>query len=166
MDTDMTSISRRFFACAAFAALTFGAAARAHEFKIGDLQIGHPWTRETPGGAKVAGGYLSVTNNGKEPDRLIGGTFEASERLEVHEMKMDGDIMKMRPLNDGIDIKPGETIKLAPGGVHLMFLELKRPLKKDDMVKGQLQFQKAGKIDVEFKVDAVGAAGPAAGHKH
>ena len=162
----MTKISRRVMTGLTFAAIAFATMAQAHEFKVGDLQIGHPWTRETPGGAKIAGGYLSVTNNGKEADRLIGGSFEASERLEVHEMKMEGDVMKMRPLADGIDIKPGETIKLAPGGVHLMFLDLKRPLKKDDMVKGQLQFQKAGKVDVEFKVDAIGASAPTGGHKH
>ena len=160
----MTFITRAFFGVVLLASA--GGPAFAHGFKVGDLAIGHPWTRETPNGAKVAGGYLSVTNNGKEADRLVGGTLEASDRLEVHEMKMDGDVMKMRPLNDGIEIKPGETIKLAPGGVHLMFLDLKRPLKKDELIKGQLQFQKAGKVDVEFKVDSIGATGPAGEHKH
>ena len=160
----MTFITRAFFGVVLLASA--GGSAFAHGFKVGDLAIGHPWTRETPNGAKVAGGYLSVTNNGKEADRLVGGTLDASERLEVHEMKMDGDVMKMRPLNDGIEIKPGETIKLAPGGVHLMFLDLKRPLKKDELIKGQLQFQKAGKVDVEFKVDSIGATGPAGEHKH
>ena len=160
----MSLITRAFFGAVLLACAS--GSAFAHGFKVGDLAIGHPWTRETPNGAKVAGGYLSVTNNGKEPDRLVGGTLEASDRLEVHEMKMDGDVMKMRPLNDGIEIKPGETIKLAPGGVHLMFLDLKRPLKKDEMIKGQLLFQKAGKVDVEFKVDSIGATGPAGEHKH
>ncbi len=164
----MTTLSRRAMTALMLAAIGVSglAVAQAHEFKLGDLAIGHPWTRETPNGAKVAGGYLSVTNNGKDADRLVGGTIDAAGRLEIHEMKMDGDVMKMRPLDDGIDIKPGETIKLAPGGVHLMFLDLKQPLKKDELIKGQLQFQKAGKIDVEFKVEAVGASGPAAGHKH
>ncbi len=160
----MTTLSQRAIIALMFAAIGFSA--QAHDFKVGDLDIDHPWTRATPGGATVAGGYLTVTNNGKETDRLIGGTLEASERLEVHEMKMDGNVMKMRPLIDGIEIKAGETIKLAPGGTHLMFLDLKRPLKKDDVIKGQLQFQKAGKVDVEFKVDAVGTSGPAAEHKH
>ena len=160
----MTTLSQRAIIALMFSAIGFGV--QAHDFKVGDLAIDHPWTRATPGGAKVAGGYLSVTNNGKDTDRLIGGTLEASERLEVHEMKMDGDVMKMRQLNDGIEIKPGETIKLSPGGTHLMFLDLKRPLKKDEVIKGQLQFQKAGKVDVEFKVDAVGATGPATEHKH
>ena len=160
----MTFLTR---ACLGLGLLAFVAgSAAAHQFKVGDLEIGHPWTRETPAGAKVAGGYLSVTNNGKEADRLIGGSLDASGRLEVHEMKMEGDVMKMRPLNDGVEIKPGETIKLAPGGMHLMFLDLKRPFKKDEMIKGQLQFERAGKVDVEFKVDSVGATGPAAGHMH
>jgi copper(I)-binding protein len=112
----MMTLSKRLFLNAAFVAVALSAPVQAHEFKVGDLQIGHPWTRETPNGAKVAGGYLSVTNSGKEVDRLVGGTIEAAGKVEMHEMKMDGSVMTMRPLNDGIDIEPGETVKFAPGG--------------------------------------------------
>ena len=154
----------------ALAALLF-TPAMAHEFKAGDLTIGHPWARATAGGAKVGGGYLSVTNNGSASDRLIGVSLSAAGHGEVHEMKMDGGVMTMRPLVNGIEIKPGETIKLEPGGYHLMFMDLKEPLKAGAMVKGQLQFEKAGKVDVEFKVDAIGATGMKSGdmpmdHKH
>lgn len=146
--------------------LAAGNAAPAHEFKVGQLVIGHPWTRETPGGAKIAGGYLTVTNTGSESDRLVGASSVAAGRVEIHEMTMDGAVMRMRPLPDGLDIKPGETIRLQPGGYHVMLMDLKQPFKKDEMIKGQLQFQKAGKVNVEFKVEAVGASGPATGHNH
>lgn len=140
------------------------------DYKVGDLTIGRPWTRATPGGAKVGGGYLTITNNGTAPDRLTGVSMSAAGHGEIHEMKMDGGVMTMRPLAAGIEIKPGETVKLEPGGYHLMFMDLKAPLKEGTVVKGQLQFEKAGKIDVEFKVDAIGATGMKSdmpmGHKH
>lgn len=161
----MTSILRTLAGVLLLAIAT--APASAHEYKVGQLVIGHPWSRETPGGAKIGGGYLTVTNNGSEPDRLLGGAIAIADHIEIHEMKMDGAVMQMRPLPDGIDIKPGETIKLAPGGYHMMFMDLKQPLKKGDAVKAELQFQKAGKVEVEFKVDALGVAGPGAGgHNH
>jgi hypothetical protein len=168
--------SRRIGTFAIVLALLAGAAAsaQAHEFKVGPLVIGHPWSRQTPGGAKIGGGYLTVTNTGTETDRLLGGSVGFADHVEIHEMKMNDGVMTMRPLADGVDIKPGETVTFAPGGYHLMFMDLKQPLKKDDMLKGELQFQKAGKVAVEFKVEAVGAAGPGgaagggdmSGHKH
>jgi uncharacterized protein YcnI/copper(I)-binding protein len=132
----------------------------------GDLMISVPWTRATPPAAKVAGGYLTITNGGKESDRLTGGSFVGGSRIEVHEMSMNDGVMKMRPLNEGLEIKPGATVKLEPGGYHLMLLDLVRPLAKGDKVKAQLQFEKAGKVDVELDVNAVGASAPAGGHAH
>jgi uncharacterized protein YcnI/copper(I)-binding protein len=133
----------------------------------GDLMISTPWTRATPPGAKVAGGYLTMTNGGKTSDKLLGGTFTGGSRIEVHEMSMNDGVMKMRPLNDGLEIKPGATVKLEPGGYHLMLMDLAKPLAKGDKVKAQLQFEKAGKVDVELDVNAVGASAPAGGgHAH
>jgi copper(I)-binding protein len=137
--------------------------ALAHGYKLGDLAIGHPWARATPGGAKVGGGYLSVTNSGTSSDRLTGVTFSDADHVEIHEMSMDGGVMKMRPLPNGVEIKPGETVKLTPEGNHLMFMGLKAPLKQGDMVKGQLTFEKAGPVDVEFKIDTIGAMAPSHG---
>jgi copper(I)-binding protein len=145
--------------CAMALALSFAVPAYSHGFKIGDLTIGHPWTRATPNGAKVGGGYLTITNNGTAPDKLIGVSLSVADHGEIHEMKMDGGTMQMRELPGGIEIKPGETVKFEPGGYHVMFMGLKEPLKEGTMVKGQLQFEKAGKVDVEFKVDAIGATG-------
>jgi copper(I)-binding protein len=138
----------------------------AHEYKVGNLQIGHPWSRATPKGATLAAGYLKITNSGAEPDRLIGGSADFAGRFEIHEMKMEGGVMKMRSLPNGIEIKPGETVELKPGGYHLMFPALKAPLEQGQKVKGTLRFEKAGSIAVEYAVEAIGGAPKGAHHGH
>ena len=138
-------------------------AASAHEYKAGSLQIQHPWSRATPKGATVAGGYMKITNTGKTPDRLIGGSTAAAPKFEIHEMSMEGGVMKMRMLPKGIEIKPGQTVELKPGGYHLMFVGITAPLEQGKPVKGTLEFEKAGKIEVEYAVEAIGGA-PKGGH--
>ncbi len=102
-------------------------AAIAHEFKVGDIEIVHPWSRATPPGAKVAAGYTTITNNGSTPDKLIAVTGEISEKGEIHEMAVDGNgVMTMRPVEGGIEIPAGGTVELKPGAFHIMFKELKR----------------------------------------
>ena len=140
--------------------------ARAHGYKIGELEIGHPWTRATPPSAKVAGGFLTITNKGNQPDRLISATFDGSTSTEVHEMTHEGGVMKMRELPKGLEIKPGETVELKPGGFHLMFIGLKSDLKEKERLKGTLVFEKAGKIEVDFAVEAIGARGGNAQEHH
>lgn len=132
----------------------------AEDFTAGSLKIGHPWSRATPNGAKVAGGYLSVTNAGSEPDTLTGGTFDEAGGVELHSMSMEGGVMKMAPVEGGLVIKPGETVTLKPGGYHLMFTGLKDPLKKGDTVKGTLTFAKAGTVPVAFTVESLAAKAP------
>ena len=141
------------------ALLLFVAPAVPQEFKIGTLVIERPWTRATPGGAKVAGGYLTIRNTGKEPDRLIGGSLPQAGRFEIHESRLEGDVARMRHLPNGLEIKPGQTVTLAPGGYHVMFMGLKQPIKQGDKIKGQLVFEKAGTLDVEYAVEGVGAKG-------
>jgi len=136
-------------------------AAHAEDYKAGALVIGQPWTRVTPKNAPVAGGYLKITNAGATPDRLTGGSAEVAKRFEIHEMSMDGGVMKMRELKDGLEIAPGATVELKPGAYHIMMMNLSRPLAKGERVKGSLTFEKAGKVDVEFAVEALG--GSAAG---
>src|SRR3954464_12428737 len=130
--------------------------AQAQEYKAGPLVVDHPWTRATPKSATVAGGYLKITNTGSTPDRLTGGSAEVARKLEVHEMGMDGGVMKMRELKNGVEIPPGATIELKPGSYHIMMMNLSRPLAKGDKVKGSLTFEKAGKVDVEFAVEGMG----------
>jgi copper(I)-binding protein len=147
---------------AAALALVIGPAS-AHEYKAGSIEIKHPWSRATPKGSEVAGGYMKLINTGKEPDRLIGGSVPIAGKFEIHEMSMEGGVAKMRMLPKGIEIKPGETVELKPGSYHLMFVGLKQPFEKGKRVKGTLQFEKAGTVEVEYAVEAVGGT-PAMDH--
>ena len=128
----------------------------AHEYKVGSLEIDHPWSRATPEGAKTGAGYLSVKNTGSTPDRLVGGSFVQAGKVEVHQMTMDQGVMKMRPVSGGVEIKPGETVELKPDGYHLMFIGLKQPLKKGEQVDGTLEFEKSGTVQVQYTVEGVG----------
>jgi copper(I)-binding protein len=101
---------------------------------------------------------MQLTNTGTTADRLIGGTNAASVKFEIHEMSMDGGVMKMRPVAKGIEIKPGETVEFKPGSYHLMFVGLKQPFEKGKRVKGTLQFEKAGTVEVEYAVEAIGGS--------
>lgn len=144
-----------FMVTALLAALALPA--QAADVMVGKLKISAPWARATPKGAPVGGGYLTITNMGSEPDRLIGGSATIAKAVDVHEMKMEKGIMKMRELANGLEIKPGQTVTLDPEGYHLMFTGLKQPLKKGEHVKVTLRFAKAGKVDVDFAVEGIGA---------
>ena len=138
--------------------------AQAEDVTIGGLKISAPWARATPKGASVGGGYMKITNTGTAPDRLVGGSTDICRRFEVHEMKMEGGVMKMRPLADGIEIKPGQTVTLDPSGYHVMFVGLKDQLKQGDRFKATLQFAQAGKVDVDFIIEGLGAKTGDDGH--
>ena len=153
----------RTLACLAVALLWSGAAA-AHGYKLGALEIGHPLARATPPTAPAGGGYLTITNTGATPDRLIAVKSAVAGAVQVHEMKMEGNVMRMRELDNGLAIPPGATVALAPGGLHLMMMGLKEPLKQGEKVPVTLVFEKAGSIDVELVVVAMGAT-PAHEHK-
>jgi hypothetical protein len=139
----------------------FAALARAEEVRVGDLVITQAWSRATPGGAKVGGDYLTIENKGATPDRLIGGSADAADKVQVHEMAMNNGVMTMRPLDKGLVIEPGKTVKLAPGGYHLMLLDLKSPLKQGDKLPVTLEFERAGKVSLSLDVQGIGAQGPA-----
>jgi copper(I)-binding protein len=138
----------------------FTAPARAEEVRAGDLVITQAWSRATPGGAKVGGGYLTIENKGSAPDRLIGGSADVADKIQVHEMAMKNGVMTMRPLDKGLVIEPGKTVKLAPGGYHLMLFDLKSPLKQGDKLPVTLEFEKAGKVSLSLDVLSIGAQGP------
>ncbi|MEK1890844.1 MAG: copper chaperone PCu(A)C [Phyllobacterium sp.] len=169
----MNAISRIIAAVAVSALFAFAAAAHDHSamkagaemtddsamepVKAGDLTLSDAFTRATLPGAKVGGGYVTITNGSKEADRLIGGSSPIAARIEVHEMKMDGNVMQMRQLKDGLEIPAGETVKLAPGNIHLMMMGLKSPLKEGEMVPVTLEFAKAGKVELQLMVGAANA---------
>ena len=132
--------------------------APAHEYAAGDLTIDHPWSRATPPGAKVAAGYVTITNNGSEADRLLSADGEIGGRTEIHEMAIDDKgVMTMRPLGEGIALPAGGTVALKPGSYHIMFLELERGVEEGDRFAGSLTFERAGTVRVEFAVEAMGA---------
>jgi periplasmic copper chaperone A len=124
-----------------------------------DISLEHPWSRATPAGAQVGAGYVTIKNAGASGDRLVSATADVAGKVEIHEMKMDDGVMKMRPI-EGLAIPAGKSVELKPGGYHIMFIQLKTPLKTGETVKGSLVFEKAGAMPVEFKVEAMGAGMP------
>lgn len=144
------------------AVLAFAAAA-AHA-QPGAIRVEKPYARATAPGAAVGGGYATIVNAGASTDRLVAASSPASARMEVHEMKMEGNVMNMREVK-GIDVPAGGRIELKPGGYHLMFMELKQPLKQGDKVPVTLKFEKAGELKVELDVQGM-AAGAPKGHGH
>ncbi len=130
----------------------------AHEYKIGDLVVHHPWANPTPKGADVGAGYLAIDNAGKSADRLIAATAENAARVEIHEMSMADGVMKMRELPTGLEIPAGGEVELKPGSYHLMLLGLKQPIVAGVRFKGTLTFEHAGKTEVEFATEAEGHA--------
>ncbi|RWE42164.1 MAG: copper chaperone PCu(A)C [Mesorhizobium sp.] len=144
----------------AFALLFVGVqAVPAHEFKVGDLEIVHPWSRATPAGAKVAGGYFTIVNKGSTPDRLLSISSDVSEKAELHQMGVKDGVMTMRPVDGGLEIPAGGKVALAPGGYHLMFIGLKRQPKQGEKFAATLTFEKAGTVSVEFAVEGMGELG-------
>ena len=131
--------------------------AQAADVMAGKLKISAAWARATPKGAKVGGGYLTIANTGDAPDRLVGGASAVAKEVQVHEMSMVDGVMKMRPVAGGLEIKPGATVTLKPGGYHVMFVGLMQPLAQGEHFKVTLEFAKAGKVDVDFTTEGVGA---------
>lgn len=130
--------------------------AMANDYKIGSIEISNPWSRATPKGAQTAIGYVTIKNNGTTADRLTGGSTDVANHFQLHAMTMENGIAKMRELTD-IEIKPGQTVYFTPGGSHLMFVDLKRPLSKGERISGTLVFERAGKVNVEYSVESIGA---------
>lgn len=124
----------------------------------GDLEISTPYARATVPNAPVAGGYLTIHNKGSVAERLLGGSASFAGKVEIHEMAIENDIMKMRPLSDGLEIPAGATITLKPGSYHVMFMQL-----QEQLIAGQtrdviLQFEKAGEVSVPFLVQDLGSS--------
>jgi copper(I)-binding protein len=140
--------------------LAFAAPASAHDYQAGALKIDHPWSRATPPGASVGVGYLSIENTGTADDRLLSIKGAISPDIEMHESAEKDGVATMRPVKDGIVVPAGKTVELAPGGYHLMLKKLAEPLKEGESVPVTLTFEKAGSIDVDLTVTAMGAPGP------
>jgi copper(I)-binding protein len=133
-------------------------AALGHDYVLGPLKIGHPWSRPTPPGASAAIGYLTIANTGEAADRLIGGVTPAADKIEVHTMSMSGGVMRMRQLEGGLAILPGQTVTLSPGGYHLMIIRPKQAFKAGESIPATLRFEHAGSIKIQFHVEQPPAA--------
>lgn len=142
------------------AVLALSGPALAHSVKVGQLELTDLWTRATPPNAPAAGGYFTITNTGDEADRLIAVSSPAAGIGEVHEMKVEDGVMTMRPLDGGLEIPPHGTVTLAPGGFHLMFIDLKAPLRQGTEMPVSITFEKAGTVETFLHVEAIGSKGP------
>lgn len=127
----------------------------ATDYKLGDLTIEHPVIRATIPTAKVAGGFMIITNTGDKPDILIGGSATFAGKFEVHEMKVSDGIMRMRKLQNGLEIPAGGSVHLKPGSYHVMFMKLQEQMKTGEKRKAIVEFKNAGKIEIEFDVDSI-----------
>jgi copper(I)-binding protein len=157
--TTFTRVLATLLAIAVSATLAY-----AHDYKLGNLEIRHPWAKATLAGQPVAGGFMKINNNGTESDRLLKISSSVADMIQVHEMKVEDGIMKMGEIPGGLEIAPGATVELKPGGLHVMFMGIKAPFKEGAAVKATLTFEKAGAIEVEFKVDAAKSGDDT--HKH
>jgi len=128
------------------------AAMKQPSYTVGDLVITNVRASATVAKAPVAGGYMMIRNNGSTSDFLVGGQAAFSGDVQIHEMKMQGDVMKMRELADGLEIPAGGKVMLQPGGYHVMFMKLTEPLKEGESRKATLTFKNAGSVEVEFGV--------------
>jgi copper(I)-binding protein len=151
----------RRFALAAILALFAIAPAHAHDYKLGDLTIQAPWSRATPPGAKVGAGYMVIANAGASADRLVSVSASAvTDTAQLHEMGMANGVMTMRALPDGVVVPAAGKVEFKPGGYHVMFVNLKAPLKKGEHIHAHLTFEHAGGIDVDFDIGDIGQSKP------
>lgn len=145
------------------AALLSPAIALAHgETRAGDLTIANPWTRAAGANANGAA-FLSLRNGGAQADRLVSAETPLATRIELHSMIRDGDVMRMRPVPD-IPIAAGQTVELRPGGLHVMLIGLREPLRQGAEVPLVLRFERAGEVRIMLHVQAAGARAPAHAH--
>jgi copper(I)-binding protein len=145
---------------AAVLGLTF--MAHAQEAKVGSMKIENAYTRATVPGQQVAGGFMKIENKGPA-DQLLSASSTAAGEMQLHEMTMDGNVMKMRQVKE-IALPAGGAVELKPGGLHLMFINIKTPMLAGQTVPVKLKFAKAGEIEVTFPVNAMGQRGEGVKH--
>ena len=143
-----------FASALTFASFASAGLANAHEIKIGKLVIHHPWIRQPVGSATVAAGFTKIVNNGTEDDVLLKVTVEGITTIQIHDMKMEGETMKMAEMKDGLVIPAGKSVELKPKSSHFMMMGLKSALMEGEEVKGTFTFAKAGVVDLDFEVVA------------
>ncbi|MBB4122976.1 copper chaperone PCu(A)C [Martelella radicis] len=127
------------------------------QVKVGDLAISGAFARATLPGAPVGGAFLTIENQGDQDDRLVSATADFAGMTQLHNMRMEGEVMKMYQMENGIPLPAHETVQLAPGGLHVMFMKLKQPLVEGDTVEVELTFEKAGAVTIDLPVESFAA---------
>lgn len=140
----------------------FAGPASAADYKIGSLDVTQPWARATPKGASTGAAYMTITNSGSKAERLNCASSPAAATCQIHEMATSNGVMKMRPVEGGLEVKPGQTVTLKPGGYHMMLEGLKTPLKAGDKVEATLTSSDGTSVKVEFPIAGIGAPAPGA----
>ena len=149
-------MTRRLLAAAA-AALCMALISCSEQYTSGVVTVSDPWGRATPAGADVGAGYMTIANSGATPIRLIGGTTDVANAVEVHTMSMENGVMQMRQLGDGLEVPAHGSVTLKPGGDHLMLVGLKRQLKEGESVAVTLDFDKGVVLPINLAIKAAGA---------
>jgi periplasmic copper chaperone A len=122
----------------------------------GGVRLVEPWTRATPPGASVGGGYMRIVNNTAKPVRLLGAETAVAEKVEIHAMSMAGGVMRMRPLEGGLEVPAGGEVALEPSGMHLMLIGLKRPLVEGEAIAMTLVFDGGVRMETALEVEGMG----------
>lgn len=130
--------------------------------EAGDIEVGSAFARAMLPGQKVGGGYLTITNKVDTPDRLVAISSPSAGKVEIHSMELTDGVMKMRPLESGLEIPAGATIELQPGGLHVMFSDVDKPFAEGGEIPVTLEFERAGKVEVLLPVRPAGGGA----HKH
>lgn len=151
---------------AAHEGLVHEGCAAGQTFAAGDVTITGAFTRAMLPQAKTGGGYMLIINSGAEADRLLAATSEAAKVVQLHLMQLEGEVMKMKHAETGVEIPAGGTVSLAPGGMHVMLLGVGVPFKEGECLELTLEFEKAGKVPVLLNVGGVSAEGPPEHHGH
>lgn len=128
------------------------------------IAITAPWSRETAEGQNAGGAFMTIANTGTADDRLMGGSSPVAGRVEIHTMTMENDVMRMRQLEDGLDIPQGGEVTLKPGSFHVMLMDLKQPLKAGETVPLTLTFRGAGPVETLLEVKPAGTMAPGMSH--
>lgn len=142
---------------AALLSTTLAASALAGEATVGDITVRDAWTRATPPNAMAGGGFLIITNKGAADDKLVAASAPVTDRTELHEMAVIDGVMKMRQMESGIPVPAGATVELKPGGLHVMFMDIKQPLKEGETLPITLTFEKTGTVTVDMPIAKIGA---------
>ncbi len=124
----------------------------AHQYELGALVIGHPWSRPAPHGMSMGAAYLSITNHGTSEEQLIGASTPVAASVQIHRTTIVDGIARMRPMTEVV-IPAGATVKIEPGGIHLMLVDLKAELEAGKRAPLTLEFRHAGKITVQLAIE-------------